>query len=322
MGFSIETYRRELLHGMTALYNAETACEGHIAPLDPQRFVNLVEDKSYFDPSGLLVAIESEEVVGWVHACLAAGSEPHHEPHQPVPQIRMLIYPANRLKVGAALVAEATSWLRKTATSLVAQAPSLLALHAQQGYPFYRGLWLGSEPMCPASLPHLQLALEVAGYRNTQESVFMVASMPSPPDDSVGRGPLGMPAIELTDSPVEMTHQPMRESWVGFEPMITTALSGGEQVGSIGWVMLPQVAERLGAPAVNIWRLGVAEQHRRRGVATALIAHAMARGHRLGARSASVGTQLWNAPAHASYAKLGFLPHCVLVGRTLSLEEA
>jgi hypothetical protein len=31
--------------------------------------------------------------------------------------------------------------------------------------------------------------------------------------------------------------------------------------------------------------------------------------------SVSVGTQLWNAPAHASYAKYGFSPHCVLVGR-------
>ncbi len=31
-------------------------------------------------------------------------------------------------------------------------------------------------------------------------------------------------------------------------------------------------------------------------------------------------TQLWNAPAHATYTKLGFRPRCVLVGRTLDLN--
>ena len=47
----------------------------------------------------------------------------------------------------------------------------------------------------------------------------------------------------------------------------------------------------------------------------------MALSHNLGARFASVGTQLWNAPAHATYAKFGFRPYCVVVGRTLDLSR-
>jgi GNAT superfamily N-acetyltransferase len=58
-----------------------------------------------------------------------------------------------------------------------------------------------------------------------------------------------------------------------------------------------------------------------RGIATARISRAMARAYAEGARFASVGTQLWNAPAHATYARLGFRPHCVLVGRSLALHE-
>jgi len=307
--FRIHTYDRDHLEGMTALFNAETAFEPHIAPLTPERFIELVEPKSYFDPEGLLVAVESGEVVGWVHACVAAGSEPWQDPGNAVPRIRMLIYPRDRVSVGRALVAEATGWLERTGQ------PELEAMHAKVGYPFYRGLWLGGEPMCPATLPHLQLAFEVAGYKNTQESVFMVAEMAPRPREQ--RSALD---IEFAESAAEMKHEPMRESWIGFEPMVTRALVSGEEVGSLAWVLLPHVADRLGAPCMNIWGLSVREEHRRKGIASALVSRAMALSHDLGARFASVGTQLWNAPAHATYARFGFRPYCVVVGRTLKLS--
>src|SRR5438067_9822455 len=92
VSFRIETYDRRYLEEMTALYNAETAFEGHIAPLHPERFLALVEGKSYFDPAGLLVAVEAGRVGGWIHACVAAGSEGGHDPANAVPRIRMLIF--------------------------------------------------------------------------------------------------------------------------------------------------------------------------------------------------------------------------------------
>jgi GNAT superfamily N-acetyltransferase len=304
MSFSIETYDRTHLEGMTALYNAETAFEPHIAPLSPERFVELVEKKSYFDPAGLFVATEAGHVVGWVHACVAAGSEGGHDPQRQVPRIRMLIFPRDRLKVGSALVAEATAWLRHTGDR------ELEAMHAKAGYPFYRGLWLGGEPMAPATMPHVQVALEVGGYKNTQESLFMTGEMASLPKELAAEV-----AVEFVESTATMKHEPMRESWIGFEPRRILALVGGEEAGSIGWVILPHVAGRLGALCMNIWSLGVREAHRRKGIATALISRAMVQSYALGARFTSVGTQIWNAPAHATYTRLGFRPHCVLVGR-------
>jgi GNAT superfamily N-acetyltransferase len=309
MSFTIEAYDRSHLDGMTALYNAETAFEPHIAPLDPERFVALVESKSSFDPAGLRVAVEGGEVVGWAHACVAAGSEGHHDPANRVPRLRMLIYPRDRLAVGAALVSEATAWLRSHSEE------EIEALHAKVGYPFYRGLWLGGEPMGPATMPHVQLALEVAGYRASQESIFMVAGIHGPPEDVAAAVPL-----EFVEGPAEMRHEPMRESWIGFTPMRIRALAGGEEVGSIAWVLLPHVADRLGAPCMNIWGLGVREPHRRQGIASALVSRALARSYSQGARFASVGTQLWNAPAHATYARFGFRPHCLLIGRTLAIH--
>jgi GNAT superfamily N-acetyltransferase len=213
------------------------------------------------------------------------------------------------LKVGGALVAEATAWLKQFGRK------EILAMHAKVGYPFYRGLWMGGEPMCPATLPHVQLAFEVGGYKNTQESIFLAAEMASPPKEVSADV-----KVEFVESAAEMRHEPMRESWMGFQPMRIRALVNGEDAGSIAWVMQPHVAERLGAPCMNIWGLGVREAHRRKGVATALVSRAMALSYTLGARFASVGTQLWNAPAHATYARLGFVPHCILVGRTLEVN--
>jgi GNAT superfamily N-acetyltransferase len=240
---------------------------------------------------------------------VAAGSEGHHDPENKVPRIRMLIYPRERLKVGGALVAEATAWLKRSEQS------RFLAMHAQVGYPFYRGLWLGGEPMCPATLPHVHMAFEVGGYKTTQESIFLAIEMDVPPKEV--RAEM---ALEFDESAANMAHEPMRESWIGFEPMRTQALMGDESVASIAWVMLPHVADRLGAPCMNVWGLGVQEEHRRKGIATALISHTMAQSYTLGARFASVGTQLWNAPAHATYVKLGFRPHCIVMGRMLDLE--
>jgi GNAT superfamily N-acetyltransferase len=314
MSFRIDTYSRNHIESMTARYNAETAFEPHIAPLDPERFIALVEAKAAFDPAGLLLAVEDGRVVGWVHACVAAGSEPGHDPREMVPRLRMLIFPADRMKIGNALVTEATAWLQHTPAAR-GGVRKLEALHAEAGYPFYRGLWLGGEPMGPATMPHVQVALEVGGYKNTLESVFMTAEMSTPPPDTRAASP-----VEFIESVAEWAHEAMQESWTGFQPMRIQALVNGEEAGSIGWVVVPHVAARLGAPVMNIWSLGVRDRFRRQGIASALVARAMTLGHAAGARFGSLGTQLWNAPAHATYARFGFRPHCVLVGRQLVLR--
>jgi len=308
--FELLTYHRRLLEGMVATYNAETEYEPHIARLTPELFTALVEAKSYFEPAGLTVAVENDRVVGWIHACVAPGSEKWHDPEKPAARIRMLVFPRDRLDVGRELVATAVAWLNAAGHN------ELEAMHAKAGYPFYRGLWMGGEPMCPATLPHIQLTFEVAGFKNTQESIFMVAEVAEPPSIAAAAE-----SIDLIESPAKMAHQGMRESWVGFEPMRTSAMRGREVAGSIGWVLLPHVERKLGAPCVNIWGLGVEEAHRRKGIATQLVSHVLARGHGMGARFASVGTQLWNRPAHATYAKLGFKPYALVIGRSLKVAK-
>jgi len=200
MRFSIETYHPRRLEGMVALYNAETAFEPHIAPLEAETFEALVAAKSYFDPGGLFVAVEKSEVVGWVHACVSGGTEPYHRPDLRAAHIRMLLHPRERLDIGAALVTEATAWLKRSGV------PELGAMHNKHGYPFYRGLWLGGEPMGAPVLPHVQLALEVGGYRLSEESVFMVAELTTPPPEVQAASPL-----EYRAFPAAMEREAMLE---------------------------------------------------------------------------------------------------------------
>jgi ribosomal protein S18 acetylase RimI-like enzyme len=226
-----------------------------------------------------------------------------------LPQLRMLLFPRERMDVGAALVAGVTEWMRP-------RGRRLLALSCELGYPMYRGLWLGGEPMGTALLPHVQVALEVGGFKTTQESIFLVARLDGPPAEAGTKGP-----IELADSPAEMVSPAMADSWKGFEPWTVRATLGGQKVAEIGWVVLEHVARRLGAPVLNIWSLGVQEAHRRKGFASALVARALRAGYRRGARFASLGTQLWNAPAQGTYARFGFHPYCVLTARAMDVPE-
>lgn len=112
--------------------------------------------------------------------------------------------------------------------------------------------------MCPTTMPHVLVAFEVGGYKITQESVCMVTEMILSPQEASANL-----KVEFVESAAEMKHEPMRESWLGFKPMRTQALIDGKDVGSIAWVILPHLAERLGAPCMNIWGLGVREQYRR-----------------------------------------------------------
>ncbi len=309
MSISIETYDEKYLDNITRLYNTETAFEPYIAPFNPDRFIKLVVRKSYFNPKGLFVALESGEIIGWIHACIAPGSEPHHKPENKIPQIRMLIYPRDKIKIGHILVSEANTWLKTSGQK------KFLAIHAQEGYPFYRGLWLGGEPMGMSAMPHVQLALESGGYKNTQESIMMTIKIEQPPSEF--RSEI---SLEFITSLTNMAHSPMRESWIGFEPMTTKAIRKDETIGIIGWVIIPYLVERLGAPCVNIWSMGVNEAYRQKGVATALVSYVLRKGFELGSRFASVSTQLWNMPAQRTYAKLGFVPYQITIGRTLEFK--
>lgn len=308
MSLTIDPYDRRHLEAMIDLYNRLTAHEPHIAKLTPQLFVDVIEAKSYFNPAGLFIARRDDDVVGWVHASIAHGTEIWHDPAPTHAHIDLLIFPREDLPVGRALVARAVEWLRPHGHKTIE------GIGAVHGYPFYRGLWIGGERINTVSLPQLHLALACEGFVVQGEGSLKTTAFGQRPK------PLAAAAVEYEGSPLDMKHQTIRESWLGFEPMVIKANVDGKEVGTLGWVVMPHHAHKLGAPCVSIYMLHVADSQRRKGVGAALVSRAFAQAYERGARFASVGTQIENVAANMTYEKLGMHTHQLVSSRQLRLE--
>jgi GNAT superfamily N-acetyltransferase len=306
--FTLNTFSLDVLPGMLALHNAQTAHEPLIGTLTPDLFTSLVLPKPWFDPTGLFVARQEGQVIGWIHACAAPGTEPWSLP-ETVYHLRMFLFPPDRPEVGRALLDAATDWLKAQGGK------RLMAFHPSHGYPLYRGVWLGGEPMLPYSFPHAHMLLETGGYKLASESVVMTAPLEAEPAEEIP----SLAGFELEDEPVVWASEAMRASWAGFDPRVARAYVDGAPAGFIGWVLIPSACTRLGAPDVNIWGMSTEPPFRRHGVAGALVARVLRHGWRLGARSASLSTQLWNAPAQGLYARFGYRPHLIMAGRVLEV---
>ncbi|MCC7406534.1 MAG: GNAT family N-acetyltransferase [Phycisphaeraceae bacterium] len=310
MPLQIDTYRPDDLPAMVALYNDQMAPEPFIAPLTPDLFTQLIASKSYFDPAGLFVAREQGQIVGWSHAAVAHATETWMDPTNLFAGLQILVYRPGDLHVGLALVAEAVRWLRAQGHT------SIHAIDTESGNPFYRGLLMGGERLCPASLPHVHLALSLSGFKLTGENTYLVAHLDRPPHVLPARLDL-----DYVDSPLTSTNPAVTQSWLGFAPRQIEAFHDGRRVAHAGWVMLPYHTAKLGSPCVNLYMLSVSESHRRQGIAAALVTRAFALGHQQGARIATLNTEMWNLPAHRTYHKLGMVPHRLLPDRRLDLAS-
>lgn len=308
MTFSLTTYHRDWLlpgAGITDLFNRQAADEPHIALLTPQLFIDLVESKPYFDDKGFFVALERDRVVGFIHACVVGGTEPWQNPDAKVGQITMFAFEPHRLDVGLELLDAALVWL-----AMQGQRGSILAMSGRYGYPFYRGIFLGGERIFPTTLVHLHTALVARRFGVAGEAVLKRRELTTAPDVPNARIPL-----DYLDEPLDMTHANMGPSWAGFEPRTIRAVLQGRQAGAVGYLLQSNLTPRLGAPCVNIYSLGVEPAFQRQGIAAALVARVLRRGFDLGARTATVATQLDNLPAHRTYDRLGYLPYRMGVAR-------
>ncbi|MCC7145594.1 MAG: GNAT family N-acetyltransferase [Phycisphaeraceae bacterium] len=311
MPLQLDTYRPDHLPAMVALYNDQMAAEPHVAPLTPDLFTQLVTPKSYFDPAGLFVAVQHHQVVGWCHAAVAHATETWMNPSDLFAAIQMLVYRPQDLHVGLALVAAATRWLHAQGHT------AIHAMNTQSGNPFYRGLLMGGERLCPASLPHIHLALALSGFQVIGENTLKVASLDAPPGVLPARIHL-----DYVASPLASPHHAVNQSWLGFAPQVIEAFHDGHRVADVGWVLLPHHTAKLGRLCVNLFMLGVNESHRRQGIAAALVSRVFSRGYQQGARLASLSTEMWNLPAQRTYHKLGMSTHGLMLDRRLLLPSA
>ena len=220
--------------------------------------------------------------------------------------VRGLFFPPQDVEAGRVLLDELLAYFMSQGATDVQGWGSFA------GYPFYRGLYLGTEPVAAASHAHAIVRLVQVGFAVNQFSIFLTCPLVDAPPSS----PAMLP-VELAVAPLRPPSAWEAETWLGLEPLQATAWRGETRVGQIVWALLPDLLSKRGVLVGSIASLSVAEGYRRQGIAAALVAEAMRRCHEAGAREMAVATTQENTAALHTYYAHGFAEREILLGHAL-----
>jgi len=158
---------------------------------------------------------------------------------------------------------------------------------------FYGGYILGLEPYHPHWAAEVTDAFVQAGFLMSQSEALMVADM----SDSIAPRDLP-PGYELGDGQADPEF--------GARTFRLAARAGGKAVATCGGRLYPRLLAAGGGPIGQLGFVGTEEQHRGKGLATALVARALIRLKEWGAAMVLISTGLENAPALRAYQRAGF----------------
>jgi GNAT superfamily N-acetyltransferase len=304
---SIVPYSPDRAEDVARIFCAATADHPYCGVLTADLVRERLCAPSYFDPAALLLAYRGGRPVGYAHGAFGKPRDGESAPNLCVGNVRGLFFPPDDVAAGKALLDELVGYFRSRG------AEDLQGWGSFAGYPFYRGLYVGTEPVAAASHAHVLVRFAQAGFRVNQFSIFLARPLEACP-----------PAAQAT-SPVELVEEPLApastwetETWVGLTPLQTKAWRGETQVGQITWALLPDLLARRGHLVGSIAALSVSSECRRQGIAKALVLEAMRQCYLAGAREITVATTQDNTAALQTYYACGFMEKEILLGHERS----
>jgi GNAT superfamily N-acetyltransferase len=291
---NITTLSDSNLDDMISLYNGLVVNNPYAGILDSEKWTTVMESKSYYNPQDVLIAYDSKSPRGFVHLC-QGPNEKRTAPDPNLGSIEAIFFDFNEPDVGAQLVTEAIRHHRSQG------AKTILSWSSFSGYPLYRGIFVGLEPMAWKEDQHVLKVFRESGFKQCQHSVLMATSV----DGKMG---------EFTpEAEVMFNKEPWRSektweasTWVGLQPYQNSATVDGQIVATCLYSLMPAISEKYGAPVGCIGGLGTQERWRRKGIASYLVGKAIDHMIELGAQRITVGTQIDNFAAHATYRRFGF----------------
>lgn len=289
----IRTLRDASLTDVIGLYNRGIKNNPYSGQLDEATWSDVIVGKPYYSPDEVLVAYDNGRPLGYAHLCHAPNAD-RSGPDPAVGSIEALFFDPARPDAGAALLAASVEQQRTVG------AQKILGWSSFSGYPLYRGIFVGLEPLAREQDRHIVQAFLNAGFEYCQRSVEMVINYDQPVEEhwpEIG--------LDFTVGPWMPTSAWEQATWRGLEPYRSKVYVGDEQVGSCLYALMPVISRSFGAPVACIGGLGINEQWRRKGIAAVLVARALNHMHSLGARRLVLGTQHDNWAAHATYRKVG-----------------
>ena len=285
----IKTLRETSLDDVLRLYNEGIAQNPHSGRLDRQTWQRTIAAKPYYRDDDVLVAYESSRPVGYVHLCHAPNQD-RTAPDPTKGSIEALFFDPRRPAVGRALLEAALERHR------AAGAREVLGWSTFSGYPLYRGIFVGLEPMAMDKDTHIVQAFLDSGFEYCQHSVLMAVNYDQPVAEQ-------RPVIDI-DFVVGVWQPPTQwdtATWIGLEPYRCQAFVDGREAGACVYALMPIISATYGVPVACIASLHTNPDFRRQGIGAFLVARALNHMLDLGARRLMLGTQHDNVAAHATY---------------------
>lgn len=312
MSTSVELKRfaPEHVEDVVAMYNRGIAGLPYCCTLDAGYFTRFIVPRFYFYPDGLILAYRQGQPLGYVHATFAPSVD-RQGVRRDVGTTTTLFFPLEEPMVGAVLLAAAEDWLSGLgATRVIGWGSSAT------GYPFYRGLLGGLEPVL---LEDHRTALDVfraAAYAPYVESYLLATELTEPFVEPSARVP-----VETVIRPRVFEGRWDADSWLGHDPIECRATVEGADAGALLFAAMPRLSRQLGVGIGGIAALRVAEEFRRQGIASLMTARSLNRLFEQGVRRCLVACHRTNVAAIATYEKFGFRRAALLVGLEKSLRS-
>jgi RimJ/RimL family protein N-acetyltransferase len=265
----------------------------------------LVFSKPYFDPEGLIVALQDDVPVGFIHSGFGANDEQTAIATELGTTYQLLLRADNRDDATAdELLARAENYLRDRGAKVI-YAGGIRPLNG-----FYLGLYGGSElPGVLKGDPVLGKACVRAGYEEIDRVVVLQLDL------ACYRQPFSRQLRQLRRemSSTELYNPPIRSWWEActmgdFERLRFSLEPPGcnEPIARVGFWDIEPLSASWGVPTAGMFDLEVSTARRRGGLATFLLGEAFERLRSRGIVRVEAQTMQQNEAALALYEKLGF----------------
>ncbi len=256
--------------GIWKLWSEGQMGRGAALPRSMDAFEELNYGQPYFDPMGLVVALDGPRLVGMVHAGLAATEDRSQLDRTTGVICAVLVHPEYRRNgIGTELLARAEAYLRGESVTRILAGP------ARGLDPFYFGLYGGCRPSGfllsdPAAQPFLQRL----GYGEFERhGVFQR-------DLTIPRDPTGMRSVTIRRQTELVTlDSPETPNWwwfthLGRTDSIRYCLNlkrTGESIASVSVTPLDHYADAWNDRSVGIVDMRVADAFRGQGYGQTLL---------------------------------------------------
>ncbi|MFC1713029.1 GNAT family N-acetyltransferase [Candidatus Poribacteria bacterium] len=293
MTWEIKTYEESLIEELIFVFNRKTKDDEFVVPLTPEIFTDQISSKPVFSPEGCFLAMENGRAVGF--SPTSPGVDRNRGiVDQSVGVVDGLFFPGDRLEIGDVLLARCIEYFQQKGG-----VKTVYGFASYGGYPYWRGLYCGAEPVCLTHYTHAWITFMARGFTHHQQSINYLGITES----REYRNDLDYAVSDLNTS-----SQWAQLSWKNHCPKSINARKDGVSVGYIGYVELPYLSEYRQKSVAGIYGMNVDPEYRRQGIATSLINYLFNHAHELGVKEILVGTTVPNTPARRTYEKGGMKP--------------